>query len=81
MNPNTIRRNQNEFATIARCRDQKPRILWAIVMAAWIFAGEGIGLAHVKTLVRSLGGRIDVASQPGVGTTFTVSLPRKAAAS
>ena len=43
--------------------------------------GEGIGLAHVKTLVRSLGGRIDVASQPGVGTTFTVSLPRKAAAS
>jgi signal transduction histidine kinase len=43
--------------------------------------GEGIGLAYVKTLVRSLGGRIDVASQPDVGTTFTVSLPRKAAAS
>ncbi len=38
--------------------------------------GEGLGLAHVKTLVRSMGGRIDVASQLGVGTTFTVVLPK-----
>jgi signal transduction histidine kinase len=38
--------------------------------------GEGIGLAHVKALVRSLGGRIDLSSAPGVGTTFTVSLPK-----
>jgi PAS domain S-box-containing protein len=40
--------------------------------------GEGIGLAHVRTLVRALGGRIDLASQPGAGTTFTVTLPRAA---
>ncbi len=35
-------------------------------------AGEGIGLAHVRTLVRSLGGDITVASQLGRGTTFTI---------
>ncbi|GBU17381.1 MULTISPECIES: MHYT domain-containing protein [Methylobacterium] len=38
--------------------------------------GEGIGLAHVKALVRSLGGRIDVVSELGRGTTFGVTLPR-----
>lgn len=37
--------------------------------------GEGIGLAHVKALVRALGGRITLASEPGVGTNFTVILP------
>ncbi|MBO1021219.1 PAS domain S-box protein [Methylobacterium sp. SD274] len=41
--------------------------------------GEGIGLAHVKALVRSLGGRIDVASKLGEGTTFSVTLPRGSA--
>jgi signal transduction histidine kinase len=39
--------------------------------------GDGIGLAHVRTLVRALGGRIDLASQAGVGTTFTVTLPKR----
>lgn len=37
--------------------------------------GDGIGLAHVQTLVRSLGGRITLASELGKGTTFTVILP------
>jgi PAS domain S-box-containing protein len=37
--------------------------------------GEGIGLAHVRTLVRALGGRIDLSSEFGAGTTFTVTLP------
>ena len=41
--------------------------------------GEGIGLAHVKALTRALGGRIEVASQVGGGTTFVVTLPREAA--
>ncbi|AWB25114.1 PAS domain S-box protein [Methylobacterium currus] len=37
--------------------------------------GEGIGLAHVRTLVRALGGRIDLSSEIGAGTTFSVTLP------
>ncbi len=41
--------------------------------------GDGIGLAHVKALVRSLGGRIGVTSTPGDGTTFSVTLPLSAA--
>ena len=38
-------------------------------------AGEGIGLAHVRSLVRQLGGTISLSSTLGEGTTFTVVLP------
>ncbi len=37
--------------------------------------GSGIGLALVHDLVRLHGGRVEVASEVGVGTTFTVLLP------
>ena len=37
--------------------------------------GAGIGLAIVHELVRAHDGHIDVASRPGVGSTFTVRLP------
>ncbi|MEO3998924.1 CHASE3 domain-containing protein [Mesorhizobium sp. CAU 1732] len=37
--------------------------------------GEGIGLAHVRTLVRGLGGDISLSSEHGVGTTFSILLP------
>jgi len=39
--------------------------------------GEGIGLAHVRALVRRLGGGIDCASTLDVGTTFTIKLPSR----
>jgi signal transduction histidine kinase len=42
--------------------------------------GEGIGLAHVRALVRRLGGTIDCVSQEDVGSTFTVRLPITAGA-
>jgi len=38
--------------------------------------GEGIGLAHVRALVRRLGGYMTLKSQPGLGSTFIITLPR-----
>jgi signal transduction histidine kinase len=37
--------------------------------------GEGIGLAHVRSLVRNLGGEITVTSTLGGGSTFVIRLP------
>ena len=39
--------------------------------------GEGIGLAHVRALVRRLGGTVTLTSELGQGSTFTVTLPRR----
>jgi signal transduction histidine kinase len=37
--------------------------------------GAGLGLFIVRTLVEEHGGRVEIASQPGLGTSFTVYLP------
>jgi signal transduction histidine kinase len=37
--------------------------------------GQGIGLAHVRALVRRLGGTMSVASELNSGSTFTITLP------
>jgi PAS domain S-box-containing protein len=39
-------------------------------------AGTGLGLAIVRKIVEQHGGRVEVASPPGEGTTVRVSLPR-----
>jgi signal transduction histidine kinase len=38
--------------------------------------GLGLGLSLVRAFVRMHGGTVDVASAPGQGTTFTLTLPR-----
>ncbi|MCC8931693.1 MULTISPECIES: sensor histidine kinase [Rhizobiaceae] len=38
-------------------------------------SGEGIGLAHVRSLARNLGGEITVRSRLGKGSTFVLRLP------
>lgn len=37
--------------------------------------GTGLGLHHARACAESWGGRLDLASEPGKGTTVTVSLP------
>ena len=37
--------------------------------------GIGLGLVVVKNLTRNNGGKIEVTSEPGKGTTFTITLP------
>jgi len=37
--------------------------------------GTGLGLASLKVILEAIGGRVDVRSAPGAGTTFTVRLP------
>jgi signal transduction histidine kinase len=37
--------------------------------------GTGIGLAMVDEIVRAHHGHVDVASEPGEGSTFTIVLP------
>ena len=43
-------------------------------------AGTGIGLSIVQQIVEQHGGRIDVTSQPGQGSCFTLVMPAAAGA-
>ena len=56
-------------------RDQLPRIFDPLYTAWPVKTGMGLGLALAKDIVDSLGGRIEVASSPGKGSTFVVWVP------
>jgi len=43
------------------------------------FQGAGLGLALVRSLTEAMGGKIDVRSRVGHGTTFTITMPVKPA--
>ena len=45
------------------------------------YGGMGLGLYITRHIVEAHGGTVTVSSQPGVGSTFLVELPRSAAAS
>ncbi len=38
-------------------------------------SGRGVGMDVVKRSIQELGGRLSISSEPGVGTTFSLSLP------
>ena len=55
--------------------DQLPRIFDPLYTAWPVKTGMGLGLSLARDIVDSLGGRIEVASAPGKGSTFAVWIP------
>ena len=52
-----------------------PRVFEPLFTTKGSEAGTGLGLATVQEIVRQAGGRVEVESRLGVGTTFRVRLP------
>jgi len=39
-------------------------------------SGRGVGMDAVRVIIRKMGGTLDIATEPGHGTTFTASIPQ-----
>ena len=65
--------SQSELKSIFRMYDQGEH------GKSKVFRGTGVGLAVCEKLVMLMGGRIEVQSEEGAGSTFTVHLPEKMA--
>jgi signal transduction histidine kinase len=57
--------------------DQIPHIFDAFYRAAHEVRGSGLGLSIARTIVEAHGGQIWVKSAPGMGSTFSFTLPRQ----
>ncbi|HZZ65546.1 MAG TPA: HAMP domain-containing sensor histidine kinase, partial [Candidatus Baltobacteraceae bacterium] len=60
-------------------REELPHIFeefWRSERATWKRGGSGVGLFIVKTIMEAHGGRIEVESQAGKGTTVSLVFPR-----
>ncbi len=62
-------------AGIGMSPDQLPRIFDPLYTAWPVKTGMGLGLSLAKDIVESMEGRIEVISDPGKGTTFTIRIP------
>jgi len=62
---------------IGMTREDLDRIFGMFFRVNRNIEGTGLGLFIVKEALDRIGGTVDVSSEPGVGTKFTVSLPLK----
>ena len=65
----------HEMADTAQLRELIFRPGFSSMEQASEMAGRGVGLDVVRTDTRALGGRVELASQAKLGTTFTLVLP------
>lgn len=63
---------------VGMAADVKARVFEPFFTTKEAGKGTGLGLVGVRGIVERCGGRVDVASEPGVGTTVTVFLPAAA---
>lgn len=75
----TVSVGQEAFDAVVRVQDTGPGIapedLGKVFRLGFTTGGSGRGLYLARRIVRAHGGRIDVKSSPGDGTTFTLRLP------
>jgi signal transduction histidine kinase len=58
-------------------KDQQPKVFGMFVRSSFNSRGSGLGLYIVKKSIEKLGGKIELESAMGVGTTFRIFLPDK----